>query len=106
MILRVYSVFDSKLAAFGRPWYELKDASAIRVFTDAVNDGSNVNNQWHKHPEDFSLYYLGEFDDGLGELIPSRPLILVTAAAVFDFKSSAQMDFFDKNGVSKEPASA
>lgn len=97
MILGVFSVFDSKLACFSRPWYELTDASAIRIFTDAVNDGSNPNNQWFRHPEDFSLYRLGSFDDELGKIESINPLSLVTAAAVFDFK---------KNLVKKEPVDA
>lgn len=111
MITNVYSVFDSKLATFGRPWYEMTDASAIRVFSDAVNDGSNPNNQWFKHPEDFSLYMIGQFDDVSGELFSGakdgspRPVSLVTAAAVFDFKKVVQLDLLEKNGEKKEPAS-
>lgn len=100
MILKVYSVFDSKLASFGRPWYEMTDASAIRVFSDAVNDGSNPANQWYKHPEDFSLYHVGTFDDESAALEPCLPLSLVTASAVFKpaTVSPAQLDMFDKNG--------
>lgn len=83
MILNVYSVFDAKLAVFGKPWYGLNDAGAIREFSDAVNDGSNPNNQWHRHPEDFSLYHLGAFDDQTGELMSDKPKSLVTASAMF-----------------------
>lgn len=82
MVLKMYSIFDSKLAAFSVPFYEHKDAVAIRKFTDAVNDGSNPNNQWFNHPEDFQLFFLGEFDDNTGELIPSKPQAMLTAAAV------------------------
>ena len=53
MISNVYSVYDAKLKAYGRPWFEMTKGSAIRLFTDAVNDAS-PNNQWNKHPEDFS----------------------------------------------------
>lgn len=108
MIVNAYSVFDNKLAVYGRPWYELRDAAAIRIFTDAVNDGSNPNNQWFKHPEDFSLFRIGRFDDEKGEFLQMdedgnliHPSQLVSAASVFDFKkvvSSAQLDMFDKNG--------
>lgn len=86
MKLNIYSVFDSKLATFSRPWYELTDAAAIRVFSDAVNDSSNPNNQWFKHPEDFSLFCIGEFVDSSGEVIPKVPESLVTASAIFDAK--------------------
>lgn len=82
MIINVYSVFDSKLATFGRPWYELTDSAAIRAFSDAVMDGSNPNNQFHKHPEDFSLYSLGSFDDSIGFFDLVKPVSLVTASAL------------------------
>ena len=55
MKVNLYSIFDSKLATYGKPWYELTDAAAIRAFADAVADSSNPNNQYNKHPEDFSL---------------------------------------------------
>lgn len=82
MIMKMYSVFDSKLAVFGRPWFSQRDAAAIREFSDAVNDGSNPNNQWFRHPEDFSLFSIGEFDDENAELIPQNPVNLVTASAL------------------------
>lgn len=112
MMLRVYSVFDAKLASFGRPWYEMTDASAIRVFSDAVNDGSNPANQWHKHPEDFSLFYLGDFTDDDGGIRPQVPPVsLVSASAIYvapGLSSHAEFDlnFNEKYGRrGKEPAS-
>lgn len=108
MKLNVYSVFDAKLACFGRPWYEMTDASAIRVFTDAVNDGSNVQNQWHRHPEDFSLFVIGTFEDSNGMLKPSTPLSLVTASAVYDYKRDVEEldepDLFSRDEIVKKPA--
>lgn len=85
---KVYSVFDSKAALFGRPFYDQQDASAIRNFADAVNDGSNPSNMWNKHPEDFSLFLIGEFDDESGKLIPCLPQSLVTASALRAVKSN------------------
>ena len=40
MKVNLYSIFDSKLATYGKPWYELTDAAAIRAFADAVADSS------------------------------------------------------------------
>lgn len=102
MILKLYSVFDSKLACFGKPWYGISDAGAIREFGDAVNDGSNPNNQWFKHPEDFSLFYLGEFNDELGviECVKPAPLALVTASALFTSKASPAV----RNGIAEDLA--
>lgn len=81
MIRNAYSIFDSKLATFSQPFFDLTDASAIRNFSDAIADGSNPNNQWHKHPEDFSLFVVGSFDDEKGELLAVVPRSLITASA-------------------------
>lgn len=88
MITKLYSVFDFKTAVFGRPFTDQSDNSAIRNFADAVNDSSNPNNLWHKHPEDFSLFLVGDFDDENGELIPIHPKNLITASAIFAVKSN------------------
>lgn len=87
MKLRVYSVFDAKAAVFDRPFYEQSDGSAVRAFSDAVNDSrmtvNNVPNMFFKHPEDYSLFCLGEFDSDTGVLIGEvPPKCLVTAAAL------------------------
>lgn len=82
MKIKVYSVFDSKAANYSKPWFHISDASAIREFSDAVNDDSNSKNQWFSHSEDFSLFSIGEFDDAVGKLIFSNPICLVTASAL------------------------
>lgn len=106
MKVNVYSVFDSKLAVFELPFFMGTDPAAIRGFTDAVNDSRPENPylKWNRHPEDYSLYRVGEFDDSIGKLIGINPMSLLTASAIFDFKGSAQLDMFDKNGVSKVSA--
>ena len=82
MILKIFSVLDSRVATFSAPFHHQREASAIRDFSDAVNDASNPNNMWHKHPEDFSLYQVGEFNSETGEIIPVNPKNLVTASAL------------------------
>jgi len=82
MILKIFAVYDSKARFFGQPFFDQEEGSALRNFGDAVNDGSNPNNMWHRHPEDFSLFELGEFDNGSGEIIPNLPKSLVTASAL------------------------
>lgn len=91
MKLKVFCVLDSKTAVFGRPWFEQQEASAIRGFADAVNDSSNTNNLWNKHPEDFSLYVIGEYDDEKGDLIPHFPKSLVTASALIAVNKSQEI---------------
>lgn len=90
MLMKMYSVFDAKTATFCQPFYSVSDAAAIRSFSDSVNDGSNPNNQWHKHPEDFSLFLIGEFLDDSASLRPVHPPVsLVTASAIYEHQVPA-----------------
>lgn len=82
MVIKLFAVFDAKAAFFGQPFSDQQEGSAIRSFADAVNDSSNPANMWNKHPEDFSLFQIGEFDNNSGELIPVIPKSLVTASAL------------------------
>lgn len=82
MKLKVFSVFDSKAAYFGQPFFDQSENSAIRNFADAVNDSSNPNNMWNKHPEDFSLFNIGEFDNETGQIEKQLPLSVITASAI------------------------
>lgn len=97
MILLVFAVLDSKVGSFGVPFTDQREGSAIRNFSDAVNDGSNPNNMWHKHPEDFSLYRVGSYNTDTGELIPEKLTALLTASAVRQLDSTADRDVRDKN---------
>lgn len=63
MILHVYSVFDSAVQAYLPPFFERSDASAVRAFRRACLD---PNHSFFASSSDFSLYYLGEFDDATG----------------------------------------
>jgi len=79
---KVYAVLDSKGGFFGLPWVERGHSLAIRGFSDAVKDSSNPNNLWNKHPEDYTLYCIGEYDQVLGKLSPlDKPSAVVTASA-------------------------
>lgn len=75
----VYSVFDSKAAVYGVPFFMPKDAMAVRAFTDLAND---PNSTVAKHPEDYTLFKIGEYDDQLGSVEGHEAIGLVTASAV------------------------
>lgn len=81
MKLKVFSVFDSKAAFFGNPFFDQREASAIRSFGDAVKSNDPMNG-FAKHPEDYSLFMLGEFDNETGEFDLCKPANLVTASAL------------------------
>lgn len=64
---QVFAIRDSKVGFFGPPMLLRSTGEAIRVFTDACQDPKS---QLFRHPEDFSLHLIGEYDEIKGEMIP------------------------------------
>jgi hypothetical protein len=60
MIMKIFSIYDSKAEAYNSPFYMQTQSLAIRAFTDEAN---NESSQIGKHPADFTLFYMGEYDD-------------------------------------------
>lgn len=78
----ICSVRDSKSDAFGRPFFTASVGLAIRSFDDEVNRAAEENIMFH-HPEDFTLYELGQFDDFDGSFITMKtPKLLIGADQV------------------------
>ena len=77
--LKVVSVYDSAMEAYMRPFYTPTEAMAIRSFSDEVNR-KDENNPLSKHPTDYALHCLGEFDEDTGEFSKegARPLARAT----------------------------
>jgi len=71
MRLLAFSVYDTKTGAFIQPFFDQAKGSAIRAFTDAVND---ENHQFHRHAADYTLYHVGIFDQDTGELKAVEPV--------------------------------
>lgn len=66
MLLRQFTVYDEKAQAYMQPFFEKTLGSAIRAFTDACN---NPQTSFFKHPADFTLFHLGDWDDSTAETI-------------------------------------
>ena len=81
MILFVVCVKDRAADVFNRPFFVPHRNVAIRDFTDEVNRVAG-DNQLNKHPDDFDLYLLGEFDDSKGAFLKNEPQVLVRAKDV------------------------
>lgn len=79
MIYRIYSVRDLKAAAYAPPFFLGRDEVALRTFRDALRDPTHPMT---KHPEDYVLYFLGEFDDETGAVTGAMtPIALQSAGA-------------------------
>lgn len=65
MKMILMAVRDAKVSCFMRPWVARSEGEAIRAFADLVNEpGHDLN----KHPEDYTLFQVGKFDDQTGEV--------------------------------------
>lgn len=71
MILNAYSIYDRKALQYHPPFYASTDGSAARTFSELVND---TNTSIGRHPADYVLYRVGQYDDQKGQLIPISPL--------------------------------
>lgn len=65
--MQFYSLYDSKAQAYGRPFTVNSKGEAIRSFITVLEDS---NTPVGRHPADFNLFYLGEFDQLSGMLLP------------------------------------
>lgn len=82
MLLYIVSVKDRAADVFNRPFFVAHRNVAVRDFTDEVNRVA-ADNQLNKHPDDFDLYLLGQFDDSNGAFIrEGQPTVLVRAKDV------------------------
>jgi hypothetical protein len=79
MRLNVYSIFDVAAGAYARPFFLQSDAQAMRMFGDVAVDAEDPIGQ---HPEDYSLFRVGHWDDNKGSLVGEPPECLATALEV------------------------
>ncbi len=92
MILHVYSIFDSASGVYDRPFFSVRDASAVRSFSDIAVAADHIIGQ---HPEDLSLFFIGTDDDNTGVMVSVDRVCLITALeAVSVFQVVDQPDLF------------
>jgi len=90
----VISILDKGAGFFSPPTYMRSIGEATRSFIDHVADESGVIN---KHPEQFVLYKLGEFDDNTGEFVELEPEPLMKAVDCLDVgRASSSEQVADK----------
>lgn len=76
-IVSVVAVLDKGAEAYMTPVFFVTDAVAIRDF---LGEAKNANSMFNRHPQDFSLYKFGVFDDNTGKFdLFGEPKFLVSA---------------------------
>lgn len=78
--LMIVACKDAAVGTFMRPWFCRSKPEAVRLFGDVVNR-SEGENQIAQHPDDYSLWYLAEFDENTGQIVGvSSPEKIVEAS--------------------------
>jgi len=76
MKTKIFVIYDVKAQFYNKPFYLQNDAIAIRALTDLKND---PNTDIAKHPEDFILFAIGEYDDETAEIKSHEPKVMCRA---------------------------
>jgi len=80
MISKVFTVYDMKAEAYLNPFMFQNKGEAIRAFQDAVNDPKTM---FYKHPEDYALFQIAEYDDQTAKYTPLQNLQSLGVAIEF-----------------------
>jgi len=72
MKLQIVAVRDRAADVFMQPFFVHSIGAAIRSFGDEINR-ADKDNALFKHPADFDLYHLGEYDDAFAQFETSQP---------------------------------
>lgn len=86
MLLQAFTVFDSKAEAYLPPFYMSTKGQAVRAFTDSAND---PNHAFHKHPEDYTLFLVGTWDDATAFIHLEKTPVPIGKA--IEFKTQHEM---------------
>jgi len=73
MILKMFTIHDSAAQAFLPPFFYPQDDQARRTFSQCVND---TTHQFGRHPHDYTLFCVGEFDDQTATIHHDTPVAI------------------------------
>ncbi len=65
MKLNAYTIYDVASGIYMRPFFSQADGQATRSFKDISTD---ADHEIGKHPEDYTLYRIGSFNDTTGKM--------------------------------------
>lgn len=71
----IFAVKDEKTDEFHPPFFQTTPQAALRIFKTEINRVHETN-QAYLYPEDFSLYYLGTFNQATGKIEPETELLI------------------------------
>ena len=77
---KIYAIKDQAIEAFSQPFFVQAQGQAVRMFMD---ESKNEQSQINRHPADFELWYLGEFDEQTGTITGAANIERVARAIDF-----------------------
>ena len=84
----VVAVYDNMTEAFLQPTFVETLAEAQRIFEYQIN---NIG-LWHDNPNDFDLYFLGDYESTTGQFINEKHKIVKGTAVVRDKRKETKND--------------
>ncbi len=66
MKAQIYAIFDTCSGIYEKPFFHTADDAVKREFQDVVNTADHPIN---KHPEHYSVWRLGNFDNLTGDIV-------------------------------------
>lgn len=81
MLTNLFCVYDSAASRYLDPFNAPTVEFAIREFRSTVN---RKDSHFHRFPEDYTLFHIGEFDPEKGELVGFPPRSLGVALTFLD----------------------
>ncbi len=94
MQINVYTIYDEAAKAYTTPFFLINDGLAIRAFVDNVN--SKDDNNISRHPAQFTLFRIGEFNDQTAELLANNPKSLGNGLEFVEPSRQLVMDYGEK----------
>lgn len=80
MKTKIFAIYDGKAKMFAVPFFMQTLGMAVRAFQDITQD---QNTTIARHPEDFTMYEIGEYDDSTASLEAKNPMQLIAVASEF-----------------------
>jgi len=81
MLMKVFSLHDLKAGTFMQPFFFPSVGQAVRAVLDLATDmGTLVA----RHPEDFVLYHLGDWDDLSARFADGHPSHIATVVSILE----------------------
>lgn len=95
MTKKIYACYDVKSERWTIPFFSESNGSAIRIMERIVNEPGGQHD-FTRFPADFTLFFIGEYDELSGELF--QPQAKVPLGTLVEFKQGPSLVPSSSNG--------